>query len=168
MDWEPNIEATRWLLKEVWPLVIDKLPKARLVLAGRNMPDEFYRVEKSGVISGLEVRGEVESAEEFLKRPGILTVPIQSGSGMRIKAVEGMACGKPCVGTSLGLQGLELIDGENSMIANTPEAFANSLILLLNNENLARKIAFNGATHVREKFSNENIIKELSKFLENL
>ena len=164
MDWEPNIEATRWLLEEVWALVLKEYPEARLVLAGRSMPDEFY----SGVKSGVEVLGEVDSAVEFLKRPGILTVPIQSGSGMRIKAVEGMACGKPCVGTSLGLQGLGLSDGENSMIANTPKAFANSLILLLKNEKLARKIALNGATHVREKFSNENIIKELSKFLENL
>ena len=168
MDWEPNIEATRWLLEEVWPLVLKELPEARLVLAGRNMPDEFYRGENSGVKSGVEVIGEVASAEEFLKRPGILTVPIQSGSGMRIKAVEGMACGKPCVGTSLGLQGLGLNDGENSMISNKPENFANSLILLLKNENLARKIALNGANHVREKFNNKNIIKELSNFLENL
>ena len=63
MDWEPNVEGVRWLLKEVWPKVLEMKADAQLVLAGRNMPEEFKPDSGSNIV----VMGEVESAEEFLR-----------------------------------------------------------------------------------------------------
>jgi glycosyltransferase involved in cell wall biosynthesis len=164
MDWEPNVHGVRWLVNEVWPIVIKAIPKAQLVLAGRNMPPEF----KSNLTSGISVVGEVADASEFLNRPGIMTIPLHSGSGMRIKAVEGMAAGKPTVSTELGVRGIGVIDGKHVLISDEAEGFASSIIGLLQDSEKAREIAECGKQYVREHFSNNKIIDKLVKFLGQL
>ena len=161
MDWKPNVQGVKWLMEEVWPRVRKSIPEAKLILAGRNMPVHIV----SNADLGIEVIGEVASAEEFLRRDGIMTVPILSGSGMRVKAVEGMASGKPLVGTTLGVCGLDLVDGEHGFISDTPELFAKRLILLLESPSQAIALGEKGAQFIRSKFSNELIIKELEKFI---
>ena len=163
MDWEPNVEGVRWLLKEVWPKVLEMNADAQLVLAGRNMPEEF----KSDSGRNIVVMGEVESAEEFLKRSGVALVPVLSGSGMRIKAVEALGRGLPIVGTSLGVCGLGLKDGVNAQIADSAEAFAQKILLYLDSNELAIEQASLGAKHIRSVFDNNIIIKELELFLNN-
>ena len=59
---------------------------------------------------------------------------------MRIKIVEGMALGKAIVSTAIGAEGIDYTNGQNILIANTPSAFAKSLIELLNNQELELKI----------------------------
>ncbi|MAO45817.1 MAG: hypothetical protein CL823_01565 [Crocinitomicaceae bacterium] len=163
MDWAPNVEGVRWLLKEVWPKVLEMKADAQLVLAGRNMPEEF----KTNSERNIAVIGEVESAEEFFKRNGVALVPILSGSGMRIKAVEALGRGLPIIGTSLGLCGLGLKDGVNAQIADSAEGFAQKILLYLNSNELAVKQASLGAKHIRSIFDNNIIIKELELFLNN-
>lgn len=164
MDWRPNVEGVKWMIEEVWPLVRVQMPEARLVIAGRSMPLEF-RSEPS---MGVEVVGEVESAAEFLDRPGIATVPILSGSGMRIKAVEAMAAGLPVVGTELGIAGLGLKDGTHALIANTPKDFARSIIDLLSDPSKASTLAKNGAIHIRKTFDTKVVFKDFTSFLKNI
>jgi glycosyltransferase involved in cell wall biosynthesis len=164
MDWLPNIEGVNWMLDEVWPLVRKESSEARLVIAGRSMPTEL----KSDSSMGVEVVGEVESAAEFLDRPGIASVPILSGSGMRIKAVEAMAAGLPVVGTELGLAGLDLENGTHALIANTPNDFARAILDLLSDSGKASAIAKNGSTHVQQKFDTTLIFNDLICFIKNI
>ena len=164
MDWEPNVHGVRWLVDEVWPIVRKEIPKAELVLAGRNMPPEFF----SNSSVGVSVIGEVADASEFLKRSGIMTIPLHSGSGMRIKAVEGMAAGKPTVSTHLGVCGLGLTEGKHALIADDAGGFASNIIELLENGEVAQNISESGKKHIREHFSNKKIIKRLIEFLGQL
>jgi glycosyltransferase involved in cell wall biosynthesis len=140
------------------------MPEARLVIAGRSMPPEFRSTPSMGV----EVVGEVESAAEFLDRPGIATVPILSGSGMRVKAVEAMAAGLPVVGTELGLAGLGLKNGTHALIANTPKDFARSIIDLLSDPRKASTLAKNGATHIRQTFDTKVVFKDIISFFKKI
>ena len=164
MDWEPNVYGVRWLVVEVWPIVREKLPKARLVLAGRNMPLEFT----TDLAQGITVLGEVADAADFLKRPGIMTIPLHSGSGMRVKAVEGMEAGKPTVSTQLGVCGLGVAHGKHALIADDAAGFASNIIILLEDSEKARYMAKNGVQHIRENFSNKEIIAKLVEFLRQL
>ena len=136
---------------------------AQLVIAGRNMPEEF----KTNSERNISVIGEVKSAEEFFKRNGVALVPILSGSGMRIKAVEALGRGLPIIGTSLGLCGLGLKDGVNAQIADSAEGFAQKILLYLNSNELAVEQASLGAKHIRSIFDNNIIIRELELFLNN-
>ena len=164
MDWLPNIQGVQWLIEEVWPKVREKNSEVTLVLAGRNMPTSF----KSDPSTGIKVIGEIENATKFLMRNGIMTIPLLTGSGMRVKAVEGMSAGLPVVSTEIGVSGLNLINGEHALIANSPVEFANHILLFLESPDIANKIAKFGQQHIKNKFSNKNIISDLVKFLKKL
>ena len=162
MDWKPNIQGVEWLTKEVWPVVRKSISNAKLILAGRNMPDSF----RSDPEKGIEVVGEVKSASEFLQRQGIMTIPIHSGSGMRVKAIEGMSAGLPTVSTTIGVCGLDLVHRKHALIADSTDDFAKALVDLLRNKELANELAISGKNHIRNKFSNGLIISELTEFLD--
>jgi len=164
MDWLPNIQGVQWLIEEVWPKVREQNQEATLFLAGRNMPESF----KSDASLGIKVIGEVENATAFFTRNGIMTIPLLTGSGMRVKAVEGMSSGRPTVSTEIGVEGLGLVHVEHAFVANSPEEFAKHILLLLESSDTASKIAQSGQAYIRNKFSNKNIISDLVKFLEKL
>ena len=164
MDWLPNIQGVQWMIEEVWPKVREKNSEAILILAGRNMPARF----KSDPSLGIKVIGEVENATEFLTRNGIMTIPLITGSGMRVKAIEGMSAGRPTVSTEIGVMGLNLTHGEHALITDSPDEFANHLLLLLSSPDKAHRIAQSGKVHIQKKFSNKNIISDLVKFLKKL
>ena len=135
--------------------------EAQLILAGRDMPADII----SNFKLGIEVVGEISSSDEFLNSGGIATVPILSGSGMRVKAIEAMSKGLPVVGTSLGLTGIGAVNNQNSMIADSPSDFATAIIQLLNSEEKANEIAKSGFHHIEKNFSNKIIFSELNNFL---
>lgn len=130
MDWQPNVDGMLWFLEQVWPLVLQKVPDARLHLAGRNMPDSFYNSRWPQV----SIAGMVPDAHAFEEDKSILIVPIHSGGGIRVKILQSMAKGKAVITTSVGLQGIESArNGEEVFVADSPEAFADQCIALLSN-----------------------------------
>ena len=162
MDWKPNIQGVEWLTDEVWPLVRKSISDAKLILAGRNMPDSFRSAH------GIEVVGEVDHASEFLNRPGIMTIPLHSGSGMRVKAIEGMSAGLPTVSTTIGVCGLGLTHGRHALIADSAEDFAKFLIELLRDSQRANKLGMTGKSHIQKHFSNKLFISKLTAFLDEI
>src|SRR5205085_2046559 len=86
LDWLPNQQAIRWFLNEVWNKVIEQKPEAKFYLAGRNSPAWI----KSLHIPGVVVEGEVPDAISFMNAKEIMVVPLLSGSGVRIKIIEGL------------------------------------------------------------------------------
>ncbi|MEZ5069039.1 MAG: glycosyltransferase family 4 protein [Bacteroidia bacterium] len=100
MDWLPNIEAVNWFLKKVWPLIIAKTDCIQLYLAGKNMADDFFRIQMKNVF----VEGEIKDAKKFMSDKTVMIVPLLSGGGMRVKIVEGLAAGKVIVSTSIGAE----------------------------------------------------------------
>ncbi|MCT4622694.1 MAG: glycosyltransferase, partial [Schleiferiaceae bacterium] len=81
MDWMPNVNGVKWLINEVWPKVVSEIEEAKLVIAGKNMPEDLLGLNDKRV----EVVGEVNDSSEFYKDNGIMLVPLLSGSGIRIK-----------------------------------------------------------------------------------
>ena len=100
--------------------VLSKLPQAKFHLAGKGLNPQDPRFFQTGVVN----HGEVPNAEDFMHQHGIMIVPIQAGSGIRIKSLEAMALGVPIVSTSVGAQGLSVTSGAEMYIADQPQAFA--------------------------------------------
>lgn len=119
MDWMPNTEGIRWLIKEVWPQVHKNHPNASLHLAGRNFPEDIQNL----AIAGVTIHGEVESATDFIKDKEVLLVPLFSGSGIRIKIIEAMAEGKLIISTEIGAEGIQCQHGNHLLIANNSKEF---------------------------------------------
>jgi len=123
LDWMPNQEGLKWFVENVWETLIQKFPNAELHVAGRNTPKWVTNMNKKGVI----IHGEVPDSIEFINKHSIMIVPLFSGSGMRVKILEGMALGKVVVTTALGLEGIDATDDENVLICNSPEGFIYNL-----------------------------------------
>ena len=96
MNWIPNQEGIRWFLETVWPDVTKQYPFLKYFIAGREMPswltDSHY--------PNVEITGEVDDAVKFINEHALMIVPLFSGSGIRIKIIEGMACGKVIISTT--------------------------------------------------------------------
>jgi glycosyltransferase involved in cell wall biosynthesis len=164
MDWQPNLQGLHWFRQEVWPRIRAQEPGVQWVVAGRKCPPEWT----SDAAHGIQVIGEVEDAWEMLARPGVMVVPLQTGSGMRIKVVEGLAAGRPVVSTSVGVEGLPLVAGEHVRVADDPEAFAREVVALLRHPDEARALGGRGREHVLAHYENAQLVGQMLQFLQNL
>ena len=155
MDWLPNQESIRWMLEEVWPVVHREVPRAKLYLAGRKMPERWMKAN----IEGVSVVGEVPDAMYFISSKKINVVPLLSGSGIRVKIIEAMSVGKVVVTTTVGAQGIDYTDGVNLLIANTPQEFARQIKRCLDDEEFCRRVGDAAARLIAEQY-NESVLAE--------
>jgi glycosyltransferase involved in cell wall biosynthesis len=162
MDWEPNKEAVNWLLDDIWPSLSTE--NIELNLAGKKMPR--YILDQAD--QKLIVHGEVEDAIAFIKNHDILIAPLLSGSGMRVKIIEAMGCGKTVITTAVGAEGINYKHNENILIANSSSAFIEEIKKLINQPKLAQKIGENARILVANEYDNTQIIKKLIHFYESI
>lgn len=158
MDWEPNLRGVRWLVDEVWPLVRESVPHAVLRLAGKAFPNDFQVPEDQGV----EVLGELADASTLYARPAIMAIPLLSGSGMRIKAIEGAAAALPIVSTTIGAEGLS--PAPPFAIADTPREFADALIADLRCPEVAVERGQAGLAWVDAHYNNPRLVARFADF----
>ena len=164
MDWMPNRESIEWLLDEVWPVVHREVPQAHLYLAGRKMPERWMHA----AIEGVSVVGEVPDAGYFIAGKQINVVPLRSGSGIRVKIIEAMAAGKAVVTTSVGAQGIEYTDGEDLLIADTPEQFARQIKRLVDDQDYCTRVGEAAARLVAEQYDVKTLTDRLLRFYEEI
>lgn len=164
MNWQPNQEAVDWLLDKIWPQVQLLHPKSTLHLAGRSMPERYYETK----ISGVNVVGEVPDAADFYSTKNIMLVPLKSGSGMRIKIIEGMALGKVIISTSVGAEGIAYTDGINILIADSPEEFVDAIDKCLKDQNFSRTIGLNAQQLIAEEYNNDVICSNMVNFINTI
>ncbi len=160
----PNLEAARFLGKEVVPLLRAEYPEAEVRIVGRH--DD--RLLPLGQIEGLSVIGEVDEISSELAAARVAVVPVLSGSGTRIKILEAWAHGLPVVATSIGCDGLAAEDGEHLLVADTPEEFASACGRLLLDDELWRTIAGGGHRLWNERFRWIRVAEELDRILDDL
>jgi len=134
----PNQSALEFLVREVWPEVRAKRPRARLIAVGAQAPKGF---EEHVAAPGVEFLGEVEDIREPLDRYAVLAAPILTGSGVRVKLLEAFAAGIPVVATSLGAEGLTEGDTEVVRLADDAASFSARLTELLEEPEEARALA---------------------------
>ena len=164
MDWMPNTEAVDWFLEKVWRNNLKSDSNLQFTLAGRFMPDSYLKQSEGN----LKVIGSIDDNIQFYNEHEIMIVPLQSGSGMRIKIIEGMAMGKVIVSTSIGAEGIPVTHNENIIIADTPEDFANAIKNLASNQELKNKIGNNARKFIEDNFENTKLIANLIGFYKEL
>lgn len=164
MDWMPNVESLRWFLKDVWPEIHREMPQLQFFMAGRKMPEEFFTCCPEGVVPV----GEVPDSTAFIASKMINIVPLLSGSGIRIKIIEAMALGKTVISTSVGASGIDCSNGENILIANTPEEFVKQLQLCMDNPDFCQTIGNNARLLVENEYSQQAMAQRLTTFYETL
>lgn len=165
LDWMPNQEGVRWFVESVWPLVLAEEPEATFHIAGRYIPDWVHAYHgKNNVF----VVGEVDSAADFMHSKEIMIVPLKSGSGMRVKIIEGFAARKAIVSTTVGAEGINYEKGKHIEIADAEKQFASKILILLNNEPKIKELGNHAHALVTREYSNEATVKGLVDFYTQL
>ncbi len=165
LDWAPNQEGLKWFFNNCWTKLNKKYPDLKFYVAGRNAPDNI--VEYFKTLTNVVYVGEVENAYDFINSKAIMVVPLLSGSGMRIKIVEGMALGKAIVTTSIGTEGINSTNKEDIFIADTPETFVLEIEKLLRDKNLVMQTGKNAIDFIVKNFDNKIITSSLVDFYDN-
>ena len=164
LDWSPNQEGIDWFLKNIWRKLHAKYPELKFYIAGRNAPDYIRNIKDPNVV----FLGEVDDAYTFMESKAIMIVPLLSGSGMRIKIIEGMALEKSIVSTSIGAEGIGVSHDFDILIADDPEKFISGIESLLNNFDKFEALGRNAGTFVEENYNNLSISKALMGFYKEL
>lgn len=151
MDWMPNIEAVQWFVKEIFPEVKSEVPGARLLVIGRRPPASIRAMAEQD--PQIEVTGTVDDVRPFLARCDFLTVPLLSGGGTRIKIMEALAAGLPVVSTTIGAEGLGLVDEEHLLIADSAPEFARAVARMAGDPALRQRLSAGGSALVRADYS---------------
>jgi glycosyltransferase involved in cell wall biosynthesis len=161
MEWEANKEGVKWFLSSVWPKVIEIIPDARLHLAGKSLSKGDNSYQSESVI----VEGEVSDLSNFTNDKSVLIVPLNSGSGIRVKALEGMASGKAVVSTTIGAQGIINTDG-GLIVAKNDEEFASQIVRLITDEDYYNSIRQKGFELVELNYTHEAVMAKLVAYYE--
>jgi polysaccharide biosynthesis protein PslH len=164
LDWMPNQEGLLWFLDNCWDNIRAKYPSLSFYVAGRNAPEWLItRIKRPGVV----FMGEVADAAAFIQSKAIMVVPLFSGSGMRVKIIEGMAYGKAIVSTPIGAEGIQVTDNVNIMIADQPDEFIRKIELLLEDEPFSIQLGKMAETFARENFDHVMLAGKLLDFYQN-
>lgn len=150
MDWKPNQEAVNYLVKNIWSN--PEVSELSLKIAGSK--SEHFRFLAT---NSIEVVGWVKDSNAFMAKSGTLVTPIQSGSGIRIKLLEAMALGIPCITTKLGASGIDpALSGVQ--IADTERDFVDLILKLHSNETLREEVGKKSRDYISKVHSFDNCI----------
>lgn len=164
MDWMPNIQGMEWFVEEVMPTLKTSFPEIQVTVAGKKTPGSFMMLQSEN----LHPVGEVPDAKEFILQHGLMIVPIISGSGIRIKILDGMALGKAILATTIAAEGLGLTHGENILIADTAAEFVEQTQRCLNDPSYARKIGEKAHRFAYDNYRNASIFEKLTNHYRKL
>jgi glycosyltransferase involved in cell wall biosynthesis len=161
---DPNVDAVVYFCEEILPRVKNVIPEARFTIVGSNPPVEVKNLNNEYIT----VTGYVPSTTPYLQESYVSVAPLRYGAGMKGKIGEAMAHGLPVVTTSIGAEGMGLIDRENAMIADIPEKFSNAVVELMLDNNLYRKIQHNAIEHIEKYYTPQRIGKTIEHILAEL
>jgi len=160
----PNVDAVKWFVTDVFPLIQRQLTGIVFHLVGSRMQKEVTILASPSV----RIAGYVPDLEPYFRSSRVFVAPLRYGAGMKGKIGQSMSYGLPVVTTSIGAEGIMLQDGENALIADSPEAFAQAVVRLYTDDPLWKKIADNSLEHVRQHFSEEAVKPRLAAIFASL
>jgi glycosyltransferase involved in cell wall biosynthesis len=159
MSWAANVDGIHFLLDAVFPLLLRARPRIAAVIIGRDPPAALSaKIKERGL--NVTLTGFVDDIRPYVAQANVYVIPLFVGSGTRIKAFEAMAMGRPVVSTTLGIEGLDVTDGENFLRADDAEAFARSILALLDDASLRTRIADAARRLMEDRFSWSRVARQ--------
>jgi len=157
----PNVDAVRQLIEQIMPALWKELPGTTLTVVGNRLPPEIA----AGLDSRITVAGWVEDLGPIVDGAVALAAPLRFGAGMNGKLCLAMAHGLPVVTTNLGAEGLDLVDGQNALVADDPEAFVHRCEHLITDAAQWAQLSETGKIHIDANYSVQALMQKLEDVL---
>ena len=155
MFWPPNVEGVLWFAREVFPRVLAQVPEAHFVVVGKDPPQDVQDLMLQ--VRNVQVTGYVPDPEPYLAETAAFIVPLRAGGGMRVKIIDAWSWGLPIVSTSIGAEGIDIEEGKNILIGDTPEALAEAVVQVLKEPALGEQLREQGRAWVEERYHWRNV-----------
>lgn len=164
MDYAPNVDAVQYFTEEIFPLVLEKHPDVKFIIAGQRPVNKVVDL----ACENIEVTGFVRDLSAMYNKASVVVAPMRFGAGTQNKVLEAMAMGVPVVCTNIGFKGLGIQSGEGAIMQTDTQAFADSVIKLLDSEYGRKVTGSKGVEVIQEKFSWDNIALQLEGYFEEI
>lgn len=161
----PNVDGIVHFCRKVWPLVLKALPTVKLRVIGNAPPPAVVSLE---AIPGVEVLGFVKDIGPIFDRTRVAVAPLRYGAGIKGKLGTSMGYGVPAVATTIAVEGMDLTDGQQALVADEPEEFARKIVSLYTDEELWQRVSDAGLEHARNLYSYEVGRDRIAKLLASL
>jgi len=161
---EPNVDAVLWFVRGIYPLVARRYPGTDVYIIGQDPTDEINALASRNV----HILGRVPETAPYLNRALVSIAPLRYGSGMKGKVSEALSYGLPVVTTSVGAEGIGIVDGVHAMVADTPEAFAAAVCRVIEDEPLWTRLSIGGKRLIEERWGSAQMRRRLENLLSAL
>jgi GT2 family glycosyltransferase len=160
----PNVDAAIWFVSSIWPLVREQLPEMQFHLIGSKATEQISSLHGNGV----QFHGFVKSLDPWLDGCRLAVAPLRYGAGVKGKVNMSMSRGQPVVATPAAVEGLFSKPGEDILVAESEQEFADQIVRLYQDEKLWNQISTAGLENVRKYFSIETAQLSLQSLLKSL
>lgn len=145
----PNVDAARYLVNDILPIIRASRPNVRVALIGKNPSQAVLSLASDSVT----VTGTVDDVRPWVRSGAVFACAMRTGAGIKNKVLQAWSMGMPIVCTPETIPGLAAVDDEHLLVRNTPEQFAAAVLTLLNDRELATRLGEAGRRHVIKSFS---------------
>lgn len=165
-DWAPKRHNLAVLVQDVFPLIQQLVPAARLSIVGKGLSGRALADVKAR--AGVEYIGAVSDVRPYIARASVVVNYVESGSGIAIKILEAMAMGKPVVTNELGAEGIAATSGMHLLVASTKLGFAQAVQTLLSDAALRARLGKAARELVLEKYSSPRLAERLATYFDEI
>lgn len=158
MSYFPNISAMTWFVKDILPIIKRTAPNVELIIVGNNPSSDVQRLGDDPAVT---VTGFVDDVRPIVGTAEIFICPIRAATGLNTKIIEAMSMGLPVVATPEACEGIDVIDGDNVMLASEPMAFAEVVTRLLDDAALRESLGATGREFVMRNYTWEQAATKL-------
>lgn len=164
MDYAPNVDAVQYFVNDIFPLILEKHPDSRFVIAGQRPVKAVLDL----VSDRIEVTGFIENLASEYAKANVVVSPLRIGAGTQNKVLEALAMNQAVVCSKVGFLGLGLKSGEGILMGDTAQEFATHVVSILQSDDLRKNLGETGGLHVRRTFAWSGISKQLLTYFEKI
>ena len=165
LSWEANIDGLVWFCNEIWQSVKQQHPDIKLYIVGKK-PDVRLK-EIADKDNQIILTGFVENVEPYFQKSRIFITPLRFGSGIKVKVVNALYRGIPCVTTSIGTEGLKVKDGEDIFIKDNAAEYADAINTLLTDKNCWQRLSENSRAIATKYYTWNYVLENIEKAIES-
>ena len=155
----PNQDAVIYFVNDILPLIQERIPDIQFTIIGSDVTDNVRKLASDHV----EVVGYVDDPEPYFSSHRVFVAPLRYGAGMKGKIGQSMSLGLPLVTTTIGAEGMNLVNNKHVLIDDDIEGFADAVINIYNNKELWCSLSDNGAFHIEQNYSYTVVGETLSR-----